>query len=83
MEKNTMEVHQWLEKCYSDSVSSKKMIRRWYADFKCGRTDANNDKHSDRSNEAVTLESIKPCIHERATYTLCRLRVARIWRTVN
>ncbi len=39
---NTVQAQQWLEKCYSDSATLKTTICRWYADFKCGRTDTSD-----------------------------------------
>ena len=32
------------------------MVKRWYADFKCGRIDTNDAEHSGRPNSAVVLE---------------------------
>ena len=41
-EKNTVQAKQPLDKCYSDSAQSETTVKRWYADFKCGRTDTND-----------------------------------------
>ena len=35
------------------------MVKRWYAVFKCGRTDTNDAECSGRSNSAVVLENTK------------------------
>ena len=59
MEKNTVQVQQWLEKCCGDSAPSKTTICRWYAEFKRGRTDTEDAKPSGRPNEVVTPETIK------------------------
>ena len=53
MGKNTVQAKQWLDKCYSDSAPSKTMVKRWYDDFKRGRTDTNHAECSDRPNSAV------------------------------
>ena len=45
-EKNTVQAKQWLDKCYSDSVSSDTPVKRWYTDFKRGRTDTNDAERS-------------------------------------
>ena len=39
MEKNTVQAKQSFDKCYSGSVPSETTVKRWYADFKHGRTD--------------------------------------------
>ena len=36
--KSTVQAKQWLDKCYSDSAPLETMVKRWYADFKCGHT---------------------------------------------
>ena len=54
--KNTAK--QWLDKCYSDSAPSETMVKRWYADFKCGHTDTNDAGHSGCPNSAVVQENI-------------------------
>ena len=59
MQKNTVQAQQWLEKCYGDSILSKTTICRWYAEFKCGRTDTEDAERSSRPNEVVTPETIK------------------------
>ena len=58
-EKNTVQAQQWLAKCYGDSASSKTTIFRWYAEFKCGRTDTEDVERSGRPNEVVTPGTIK------------------------
>ena len=56
---DTVWVKQWLDKCYLDSAPFETMVKRWYADFKCGRTDANEAECSDCPNLAVVPENIK------------------------
>ena len=55
--KNTVQAKQWLDKCYSDSASSKTTVKRCYADFKSGRTDTNDAERSGCPNSAVVLEN--------------------------
>ena len=59
MGKNTVQVKQWLDKCYLDSASSETMVKRWYADFKCDRSDTNDAECSGHSNLAVVPETRK------------------------
>ena len=57
--KNTVPAKQWLDKCYSDSAPSKTTVKRWYADFKCRRTDTNDAECSDHPNLVVVPENTK------------------------
>ena len=57
MEKNTVQAKQWLDKCYSDSAPSETAVKRWYTDFKRGRTNTNNTERSGHPNLAVVLEN--------------------------
>ena len=59
MWKNTVQAKQWLDKCYLDSAPSEATVKRWYADFKCGRTDTNDDECSGHPNSAISLENTK------------------------
>ena len=59
MGKNTVHAKQWLDKCYSDSAPSETTVKRWYADFKCDRTNTNDAESSGHPNSAVVLENIK------------------------
>ena len=59
MGKNTVQAQQWLDKCYSDSASSETMVKKWYADFKCGCIDTNDTECSGCPNSAVILENTK------------------------
>ena len=59
MGKNTVQAKQWLDKCYSDSAPLETRVKRWYADFKRGRTDTNDAEHSGRPNSAVVPENTK------------------------
>ena len=57
MGKNTVLTKQWLDKCHLDFAPSETTIKRWYADFKRNRTDANDAERSDHPNSAVVLEN--------------------------
>ncbi len=57
MGKNAVQAKQWLDKCYSDSTPSETTFKRWYADFKHGRTDTNDAEHSGHPNSAVVLKN--------------------------
>ena len=59
MGKNTIQAKQWFDKYYLDSASSEKMVKRWYADFKCGHTDTNDAERSGHLNSAVVPENTK------------------------
>ena len=59
MGKNTVQAKQWLDKCYSDSAPSETMVKRWYADFKCGCTDTYDAECSGCPNSALVPENIK------------------------
>ncbi|XP_054744274.1 protein GVQW3-like [Anastrepha obliqua] len=58
-EKNTVEAKQWLDKHYPDSAPSERTIKRWYTDFKRGRTDTDDAERPGRPNKAVTPENIE------------------------
>ena len=57
--KNIVQANQWLDKYYSDLALSETMVKRWYVDFKCGRTDTNNAECSGHPNLAVVPENTK------------------------
>ena len=38
MGKNTVQAKQWLDESYPDSAPSEQMVKKWFADFKLGRT---------------------------------------------
>ena len=59
MGKNTVQVKQWLDKCYSDSAPSKTTVKRCYADFKSSHTDTNDAENSGRPNSVVISENTK------------------------
>ena len=59
MGKNTVQAKQWLDKCYSDSVTLETTIKRWYADFKRGRIETNNVERSGRPNSAAVAVNTK------------------------
>ncbi|KYN07571.1 hypothetical protein ALC62_01391 [Cyphomyrmex costatus] len=58
MGKNTVQAKQWLDMCYSDSAPLETTVKRWYADFKRGRKNANDAERSGRSN-STKVESLK------------------------
>ena len=58
MEKNTVEAKQWLDKRYGDSAPGKSTIIDWYAEFKRGRTNADDAERSGRPKLAVVPENI-------------------------
>ncbi|XP_071745443.1 uncharacterized protein [Lepeophtheirus salmonis] len=55
--KNTVQAKAWLEKCYPDSAPSKTTIKRWFADFKRGRTDTDDTERPCRLNEVFIPEN--------------------------
>ena len=59
MGKNTVQVKQWLDKCYLDSALSETMVKRWCIDFKLCRTDTNDAERSGCPNSAVVQENTK------------------------
>ncbi|GAB1865702.1 Histonelysine Nmethyltransferase SETMARlike [Hydra vulgaris] [Camponotus japonicus] len=59
MGKNTVQAKEWLDKRYSTSSPSYPTVKKWYAEFKCGRTCTDDAERSGRPNEAVTEENIK------------------------
>ncbi len=84
MEENTLQAQKWLEKCYSDSASSRTPIRQWYADFKCSCTDTNDAECLGRPNEAVTPENIKQVLKIIGSFDFDRsILCLRIWFVVN
>ena len=59
MGKNTVQAKQWFDKCCSDSAPLETMVKRWYADFKCGHTDTNDAELSGHPNSAVLEKNKK------------------------
>ena len=59
MGNNTVQAKQWIDKCYLDSAPSETTIKRWYADFKRGRTDTNNAECLGHPNSVVVPENTK------------------------
>ncbi len=57
--KDTVQAKQWLDKCCSESAPSETILKRWYADFKCGGTQTNNIEPSGRPNLAGVPENTK------------------------
>lgn len=61
--KNVKETKEKLDKYYGDSAPSISMIKKWFTDFRCGRTSTDDIKRSGRPKEAVTPEIVDK-IHE-------------------
>ena len=59
MGKITAQAKQWLDKCYFDSALLETKVKRWYADFKRGRTNTNDAERSDHPNLAVVPVNTK------------------------
>lgn len=59
MGKNTVQAKEWLDKGYGTSSPSYSTVKKWYAEFKQGRTSTDDAKRSGRPNEAVTDENVK------------------------
>ena len=59
MGKNTVQIKQWLDECYSDSAPLQTMVKRWYADFKRSHTNTNDAECSGLPNLAVAPENTK------------------------
>ena len=57
--KNTVQAKQWLDKCYSGSAPSEATAKRWHADFKRGRREANDAERSGNPNSADVPENTK------------------------
>ena len=59
MGKNMVQAKQWLGKCFLDSAPLETMVKRWYADFKRGRTDTYDTECSGYPNLAIVPENTK------------------------
>ena len=57
--KNIDQAKQWLDKYYSDSAPSETTVKRWYTDFKRGRTDTNDAECLGCSNSEAVPENTK------------------------
>ena len=57
--KNTVHAKQWIDKCYLDSTPLETTVKRWYANFKCGRKDTNDAERLGRQNSTVVPENTK------------------------
>ena len=60
--KNTVQAKQWHDKSYLDSASLETIVKKWYANVKCGHTDTNDAECSGHQNSAVFLENTKKLI---------------------
>ncbi len=81
MGKDPVQARQWLEKCYSDSATSKTTICWWYANFKCTCIDTNDAECSGRPNKAVTLENIEQVL--KIVMDSNKLKICEIAEMVN
>ena len=52
------------------------MVKRWYADFKCGRRDTNYAEHSSCPNSAVVLEKTEKL--PKLVLADCKLKLGEI-----
>lgn len=50
MVKNTVQAEEWFDECYLDSVPSRQMVEKWFADFKRDRTNTDVAKRSGLPN---------------------------------
>lgn len=57
--KNTVQAKEWIDKHYGESSPSYSMVKRWYSEFKRGRTSTNDADRPGRPNEAVTEENVR------------------------
>ena len=62
--------------CYSDSVPSGTMVKRWYIDFKCNHTDTNDAESSGHPNSAVVPKNTKK-LH-KFVLANCKLKLREI-----
>ena len=58
MGKSIVQAKQCLDKFYSDSAPSRKKVEKWFADFKCVRTNTDDAELSGRPKSAVVPENI-------------------------
>ena len=57
--KNTVQAKKWLEKYFLGSAPTRQMVEKWFADFRCGRTNSDDAERSGRPNLAAVLDDIK------------------------
>ena len=74
--KNTVQAKQWLDKCYSDTASSEKTVKKWYAGFKCSCIGTNDAEYPGCPNLAVVPENTKK-LH-KLVLAYCRLQLCEI-----
>ena len=58
MGKNTVQAKQWLDKYYPHSASLRRMIEKWFADFKRGHTNTDDAERSGSPKSAVVSENM-------------------------
>ena len=80
MDKNTVEARQWLDKCYPDSALLRKMLEKWFADFKRGRTNTDDSERSGRPNSAGVPKNIKKS--HKLILGDCKLKLHEIANTL-
>ncbi|GBP19909.1 Histone-lysine N-methyltransferase SETMAR [Eumeta japonica] len=61
--KTITETKEKLDKCYGDSAPSISMIKKWFTEFRCGRTSTSDAERSGRPKEVNTPEIVDK-IHE-------------------
>ena len=61
--KNLSETKAKLDKYYSDTASSHRMVQKWFTEFHCGRTSTETTPSPGRPNEITTPEMINK-IHD-------------------
>ena len=63
MKKTVNQTKEKLDKYYGDSAPSISMVKKWFTDFRCGRTSANDAERSGLPIEVNTPENTKK-IHD-------------------
>ena len=56
--KTVLETKERLDKYYGDSAPSISMVKKWFTEFRCGRTSTNDAERSGRPREVITLEIV-------------------------
>lgn len=57
--KNTVQAKEWLDKHHKGSAPSASTVKYWFAEFKRGRTEVDDEARSGRPKEVVTPENIE------------------------
>ncbi|GBP09166.1 hypothetical protein EVAR_4039_1 [Eumeta japonica] len=61
--KTITETKEKLDKYYGDSAPSISMVKKWFTEFRCGRTSTSDAERSGRPKEVITPEIVDK-IHE-------------------